>query len=84
MLRLEVDSEAKSISVEVQLRGQPAPLRVKGNGYQISSEAGEERLRFESVEASEEWLSVVLRFAGVAEKGAPLPEKYAELIRLAL
>lgn len=84
MLRLEVDSEQKTISIEVQLKGQSAPLQLRGIGYTVTSEPGQERIQFEGVEASEEWLGTVLRFTKAAQKGVPLPPQYAELIRLAL
>lgn len=84
MLRFEVDSDNKTISLEAQLKGQPAPLGVRGAGYRLIEEAGETRLQFEEIEASEEWLGVVLRFAKAADKGVKIPREYAELIRLAL
>lgn len=84
MLKLDIDSAKKSITVEVQLKGQPAPWRIQADGYQITEREGDEHLTFDAVEANEEWLDTALRFAGLAKKGVRLPSEYAEMLKLAL
>lgn len=84
MLRVEIDSENKTIQVDVRLKGQAEALQIKANGYEVVGEAGRRLVVCPTLSSPTRWLNVVLKTLRVGEKGVPLPPEYEDLIELVL
>ena len=84
MLRVEIDSENKTIQIDVRLNGQAEALQIRANGYEVVGEAGDRRVVFPTLSSPTGWLNVVLKTLRPGEKGVPLPPEYEELIELVL
>jgi hypothetical protein len=54
---LKIDSEAKTISLELDLKGEVSPVTIKITDYSITEEAGRFFLGVRHVETSREWLT---------------------------
>ena len=84
MLRVEIDSENKTIQIDVRLNGQAEALRIRADGYKVVGEAGCRRVVCPTLSSPTGWLNVVLKTLRPGEKGFPLPPKYEDLIELVL
>jgi len=60
MTILKIDSTAKSIHVELDLKGEPAPLRIDIKSYQLSSEGGDTCIELGEIETSREWINQLI------------------------
>ena len=83
MLNFSVQPETKTISAEIMLKGEQSPIKLTLTGYEIGGTADKPALRVAKVEASREWLEVVLR-EFVEGKAFDLPPKAAPLLKLLL
>ncbi|MGO9585640.1 MAG: hypothetical protein ACLP2Y_05550 [Limisphaerales bacterium] len=59
MTRLQVDSKNKTITCELDLKGEPAPLKINGLNYQLVEEEGETFFEITGIDTSREWITVV-------------------------
>ena len=84
MLRVEIDSEKKTIQVEVRLRGQGEALQVRASGYEVVGEPGHRRIVCPTLTSPTGWLNVLLKTLRLGEKGVPLPPEYEEMVELVL
>ena len=84
MLRVEIDSENKTIQIDVRLNGQAEALRIRADGYKVVGEAGCRRVVCPTLSSPTRWLNVVLKTLRPSEKGVPLPAEYEDLIELVL
>ena len=84
MLRVEIDSENKTIQIDVRLNGQAEALRIRADGYKVVGEAGRRRVVCPTLSSPTRWLNVVLKTLRPSEKGVPLPPEYEDLIELVL
>lgn len=46
VLKLNIDPESQTIDVEIQLKDQPGPWRIHVEGYELTSEGGQDQLRW--------------------------------------
>ena len=80
MLNFQLDSQAKTITLEMLLKGEREPIRVTLAGYEIL-DGTPPRLRFGGATASREWLEVVLN-QFVVNQPVELPANLAPVLRL--
>ena len=83
MLNFSVQPDTKTITAEILLKGESAPLRLTLGGYEIGGPADKPTLRIANATASREWLEVVLKEYLVG-KPIDLPPKAAPLLKLLL
>jgi hypothetical protein len=58
--RLAIDTNKKTIQVELDLKGEPSPISVDIGSYELSEKDGVLRIAFQDMNASREWISAVL------------------------
>jgi hypothetical protein len=56
---LRIDSNAKSINIELELKGEAVPVKIEIMDYEILNEAGHYFLLVRRVQTSREWLTVL-------------------------
>lgn len=82
MLNLQLDSQTKTLSLELLLKGEAEPVRLTLTGYEIL-EGNPPRLRVGGATASREWLAVLLNQFVVGHP-VELPANFAPVLRLLL
>lgn len=60
MTRIEIDSGRKRVDVELDLAGEPQPIRVSLIDYQLLPDGDSLRMSVGRVETSREWINVLL------------------------
>ena len=60
MLKLNLDSNNKSMELEVMLNGEKEPLSVKVDRYEVIEESGKHLLKVYGVQTSRAWLNVLV------------------------
>ena len=83
MLNFSVHPETKTITAEILLKGEQAPIKLELTGYEIGGTPDKPTLRIARAEASREWLGTLLR-EFVDGKAFDLPPKAAPLLKLLL
>lgn len=81
MLKLNLDSQNKTIEFEVMLKGEKEPLKVFVNNYEISEENGKYYLYAKDIKTSREWINIVAENYLKGEK-IELPEKIAKTLQI--
>ncbi len=71
--RLEIDSTARTIYLEAQLKGEASPVSVKLASCEITEEGGKAFFSARRIEASREWLQAALN-EYAAGRRFPLPD----------
>lgn len=84
MFKLSVDSANKQMEVEILLKGQEKAIQVVAKDYELTESDSNVVLALKDLETNQHWANVILRTFGITEQRFTLPEKYAELIQLAL
>ena len=59
MTNLQIDSKNKTITCELDLKGEPTPLKINGLNYQLVEEGGETFFEITKVDTSREWINVL-------------------------
>jgi len=73
MTKLEVDKESKTIRAELELKGEKEGIRIMLTNYRLIQEEGKNPVvEFGVIEASREWLDVVLK---TLVKTSVIPER---------
>ncbi len=49
VLNLNIDPKNQTIEVEVHIKGQPGPFKIKVDGYELTSENGRDQLRWSKI-----------------------------------
>ena len=60
MTSLQIDSNNKTIRIELELKGESAPITVNVGRYELSEEGGKTYLRLDGLRTSREWINVLL------------------------
>jgi hypothetical protein len=60
MTNIQIDSTAKSIHVELGLKGESAPMIIDVKSYNLSTESGETFIEFGDIESSREWINQLI------------------------
>ncbi len=58
--RLQIDSTRKTLVLEVELKGEVAPISIQVHRYDVVERGGETFVRVEQVDASREWIGLAL------------------------
>ena len=81
MLNFQVDPAAKTIALEILLKGETEPVRLTLSGYELRDNGGKTRLAFAGATASREWIETLAR-EFVIGREIELPPKLAPVLRL--
>lgn len=49
VLNLNIDPKQKTIDVEIQVKDQPGPVRIHVQGYELTTEQGQDQLRWSQI-----------------------------------
>ena len=60
MTNIQIDSTAKSIHVELELKGETSPLNIDIASYALSTEAGETFIELGEIKTSREWINQLI------------------------
>ncbi len=61
MTSLHIDSKLKTIRLELELKGEPSPITVEVENYELLERNDEAFLRINKISTSREWMTVLLR-----------------------
>ena len=81
MLKLNLDSQNKTIEFTIILKGEKEALEVFVNNYEISEEEGKYYLYAKDIKTSREWINIVAENYLKGEK-VELPEKIAKTLQI--
>lgn len=81
ILHLNLDSENKTIEVEILLEGEVEPLAVKVGKYEIVEENGANYIKVQDVHTSRVWLNT-LASSYLEDKKFPVPAEYVKLLKV--
>ena len=81
MIKLNLDSDNKTIELELMLDGEKEPLHVKVNHYKLSHENGRHYLVAEDIVTSRAWINTVASQYLHGQK-FEIPEEYAKLLKV--
>jgi hypothetical protein len=83
MLNLNIDTQKKTISLVVDLKGETAPLTVEIRDYAVATENGQTFVEIDGakVQTSRDWLNTLLS-EQVRQRRIPLPQNAAPFIKL--
>lgn len=82
MMNFQVDPGAKTIALEILLKGEKDPVRLTLSGYELRTDAqGKTTLTFAGATASREWIETLVR-EFVLGREIELPAKLAPVLRL--
>jgi hypothetical protein len=81
VLRLQIDSKAKSIDIEILLKGEKEPIHVTVNHYEMIEEKGRWYLLAREIVTSREWINAVAESL-LAGQRLEIPERYAKMLKV--
>ena len=81
MLKLNLDSENKSISLEVLLEGEKEPLAVQVERYELTEENGKHLLKIYGIHTSRAWINTVAA-SYLEGKAFEIPSEYAKMLKV--
>ena len=81
MLKLNLDSKNKSITLEVLLEGEKEPLSMNVERYELTEEQGKHLLKIYGIHTSRAWINTI---AGsyLEGKSFEIPEEYAKMLKV--
>jgi len=81
MLKLNLDSENKSIDMEVMLEGEKEPLKVHVQKYAIMQEGDKHFLKIQGVQTSRAWINTIAS-SYLEGKTFEIPVEYAKILKV--
>jgi len=81
MLNLKLDSQNKTIELELMLLGEKEPLNVYVGSYEISEENGKFYLTAKNIKTSRKWINIVAKNYLENQK-FEIPENIAKTIKI--
>ena len=81
MIKLNLDSDHKTIELELMLDGEKESLQVKVNHYKLSQENGRHYLVAEDIVTSRAWINTIAS-QYLHGKKFEIPEEYAKLLKV--
>ena len=81
VLRLQIDSKAKSIDIEILLKGEKEPIHIAVNRYEVIEEEGHWYLQAREIVSSREWINAVAE-SFLAGQRLEIPERYAKMLKI--
>jgi len=83
MLKLNLDSNNKSIEAEIMLDGEREPLTVHVERYEMTEENGRHFLKIHGVTTSRTWINTVAS-SYLDGKTFEIPTEYAKLLKVVI
>jgi hypothetical protein len=83
MLNFSIDSQLKSIHLEVLLKGESSPISIMVRDYEIREKEGRMYITARRVDASREWVKALLQDF-VQGKEVAIPPKLQNMLKLVL
>jgi len=81
MTSILIDSKSKSIAIEVELKGEDRPIRIRIDGYVVEPDGDGSRLKIGNISFSKEWMDVLAKkFLANAKLSIPVPPDLLEQI----
>ncbi len=81
MLKLNLNSQEKSIEMEVMLDGEHEPLWVHVRNYELTEENGRHFLKVHGVTTSRAWINTFAS-SHLEGKALEIPEEYAKMLKV--
>ena len=81
MLKLNLDSQNKSIEMELLLDGEVEPLHVKIDRYELTEEDGVHFLKISGITTSRAWINT-LAASHLEGKRFEIPAEYAKMLKV--
>lgn len=81
MLKLNLNSQEKSIELEVLLDGEKEPLTVKVDNYTLDEDQGKFFLKIYGVQTSRAWINTITS-SYLEGKSFEIPTKYAKMLKV--
>lgn len=81
MLKFNLDSQNKTIELEIMLDGEKEPLNVKINSYEIVEENGKYYISVKDITTSRKWINVVAS-EHLNNQKFEIPEIYAKMLKV--
>ena len=81
MLKLNLDSKNKSISLEVLLEGEKEPLTVTVQRYELTEEKGKHLLKIYGIQTSRAWINTMAA-SYLEGKSFEIPNEYAKMLKV--
>ena len=81
MLNLNLDSQNKTIKLELMLLGEKEPLNVQVETYEISEEDGKFYLIAKDVKTSREWINIIAK-NHLENQKFEIPQNIAKTIKI--
>jgi hypothetical protein len=79
VLHMEIDTQEKSIEMELALRGEREPIHLRVQRYAIRQEGERFLLVGEGIVTSREWINELID-AHLPEPSVEIPERYAKML----
>ena len=78
VLDVRLNTREQSVEIEIRLKGEPDPIKIRVGKYSLVKENAELYLAIDpkTVEASREWLTLLLQDHAGRQR-LPIPQKYA-------
>jgi len=83
VLKLNVDSHAKSLTAEVMLEGEKEPLFIEVERYELFREEGRDLLKLYGIRTSRAWVNT-LATNYVEGRSFEIPPEYAKIVKILL
>ena len=81
MTSILIDSKSKSIAIEVELKGEDRPIRIKIKEYGVEPDGDGSLVRIGNISFSREWMDVIAKkFLANAKLSIPVPPDLLEQI----
>ena len=61
MTHINIDSQKRSLDMELDLKGEAAPLQINIKNYRLIDESGETYIELSDITTSREWINALLR-----------------------
>lgn len=83
MIDLKIDSEQKSLSLTMMLKGESNVVKIDIGEYKIVEENGKTFLQFKKLQTNREWLNIMIE-SYLKINQIEIPQKYKKLLAIAL
>lgn len=83
VLDFKIDSKARTAELHVLLKGERERLTVNIEGYEITSEGGQDYIVVKRAQASREWVNAVMRNFLINQKHK-IPQQYSGMAKMVL
>ena len=83
MTRLKLDTAARTIEAELELKGETEPLRLHVQEYELRQESGRAFIIIKSIDTSREWLTTLARDFAV-DRPFELPDSVKKFLPMIL